>query len=89
MTATTTRARDHETERSLARSQTAELLKRVPDVSCTGWRFHCICTKHRAQADGLAARYQAALQHDDAHTTELLRTEILHIQNTLARTRSR
>jgi hypothetical protein len=85
MSATTTRAGDHDTQRALARSQSAELLRRVPRVSCTGWKFHCLCPRHQAQADGLAARHRHALEHDDQHTAELLRDEILYLQNTLGR----
>jgi len=62
-------------------------MQRQPHVSCTGWRFHCICSRHQTQADGLLDRYGQAIVNEDEHLQALLKQEITNQQVTLGRKR--
>ena len=69
----------------IARARTAALLRRQPRVSCSGWRYHCLCPRHQGDGDGLPARYRKALQDGRATYAEQLAAEIEHLQTTLGR----
>lgn len=72
---------------SRARRATSQLMQRQPHVSCTGWRFHCICSRHQTQADGLLDRHRQAIVNEDEHLQLLLKQEITNQQVTLGRKR--
>lgn len=53
---------------------------------CTGWRYHCLCSQHQTEPDGLMTRYKRALANRNFITAVSLRKEIDHITNTMGTT---
>ena len=55
---------------------------------CTGWRYHCLCSTHQTEPDGLMVRYQRALNARNTKAATSLRQEIDDITNAMGSTSS-
>lgn len=69
-----------------ARRERLTLQRQQPHVSCSGWKWHCLCPHHANLGGGLLDRFEEAVRSEDQGLTLLLRTEINNIQKTLGRT---
>ena len=62
-----------------------QLLRRQTRVSCSGWKFWCVCQNHLHESDGLFARYRLALRNGNERQVDVLQREIQKLQDTLGR----
>jgi len=56
-----------------------------PRVSCSGWKYHCICPEHVNVTGGILSQYRRLLEAGDSNNAAVVRKEIRHLQKTLGR----